>query len=173
MGLEEEVLQRGTEPKEVSITSVHKVRPEFISKDPNLLRHFPNGGEGSEDMDEGDYLATMMGALGTEYSNDEAMQGMTGDQRIMQLMRKHPKQLDNLFSEVGRRMDGRAGEQLQDLQTTVGKGIDAYSFDVSYYQNRKSRNESREEYRERTKDDVSEKKSQARQNLINNAPFGR
>ena len=172
LGLEEEVLQRGSDKPAVSMREVAKVRPELLTKDPSLLRHFPEGGKGSENMDEGQYLTTMMQALGAEYADDEAMQGMTGDQRIQQLMRKHPKQLDNFFNEVGRRLDGRAGEQMQNLRTTVRKYTDNSSFDVSYYQNRKSRDESREEYRERTKDGVAEKKSQERQNLINNAPFG-
>ena len=119
MGLQEEVLQRATtngklDQPNVSMKEVRKVRPELVTKDPSLLRSFPNGGKDVANMDEDEYITEMLGALGNEYKDDEAMEGMTGGQRIMQLMRKHPKSLDTFFSEVGRRLDTSGDALMQD-----------------------------------------------------------
>ena len=170
LGLEEEVLQRGSDAPEVSLRELRKVRPELLTTDPELQKYMPDG---AENMDEGEYLSHVMKALGKEFGNLSAEEFNLDITPIDKLVRKHPKQLGNIFKEVDRLQEGNIGEEFQGLRNTMHNYDELSKFDVSYYQNRKSRNESREEYRERTKDDVSEKKSQARQNLINNAPFGR
>ena len=124
MGLEEEVLQRATtngklDQPNVSMKEVRKVRPELVTKDPSLLRSFPNGGKDVANMDEDDYITEMLGALSNEYKDDEAMSGMTGGQRIEKLMRKHPKSLDTFFSEVGRRLDTSGDAMIQESGNLV------------------------------------------------------
>ena len=124
MGLQEEVLQRATtdgklEAPLASMADVRKVRPELITKDPALLKSFPNGGADVANMDEDDYITEMLGALSNEYKDDEAMEGMTGGQRIMQLLRKHPKSLDTFFSEVGRRLDTSGDAMMQESGNIV------------------------------------------------------
>ena len=173
MGLQEEVLQRATTDGKLdealsSMKAVRKVRPELITTDPALLKSFPNGGADVANMDEDDYITEMLGALSNEYKDDEAMEGMTGGQRIEKLMRKHPKSLDTFFSEVGRRLQGESDANMQVAGDIVNQF--AGGDEVEYLENRVSRNETREEYRARTADEKQAKKMEGVQNLINNTP---
>ncbi len=169
LGLEEEVLQRGDDAPEVSITKVHKVRPELLTSDPELQQYMPDN---AEDMDEGEYLSHVMKALGKEFGNLSSGGFDQDVTPIEQLVRKHPKQLGNLFKEVDRLQEGVIDKEYQGLGNAMRAYDKSSDFDVDYYQNRKSRNESREEFRARTNDDRKERKSNERQQLINNAPFG-
>ena len=122
MGLEEEVLQRATTDGKpdaplASMTNIRKVRPELLTKDPSLLKHF--GDADVANLDEDEYIGGILNALSKEYGDDESMAGMTGGQRIEQLMRKHPKQLGNLFGEVNRRVGAGGDALMQDSVNLV------------------------------------------------------
>lgn len=169
LGLQEEVVQPGSDTPAVSMKAVNKVRPELLTRDPQLIERLPAD---YKDMSEDDYLSTMLGVLGDVYEDTNGMEGYTKDQRINSLVRNHPIQLSNVLGEVGRRRRAEGGALKQDFNNMVKRQVDVGDFEVDYYQNRSSPSESREEYRVRTNDDRKERKSNERQQLINNSQIG-